>query len=265
MQVGTKKEYVAKVKCEYKKALRNYGEIHVPEALRETSSNGGNSAANSIALGQASDAAAKNRQEGRATIRGRGRPITDPYRAGTTAAFQDLSNDERKSVWTAFDSGKTRVDVIKEYGLDPRVVRREYEDFLEFQGINLPEMQGVVIRKINEYKDHLIDGPLKHRKDEYEKIVAEYNDRTYVGTKQFLAVLDIYMQLAKILGKESIADLSESLPHGWIRPNCAQCGKPLDGILYETSFWYGQPYIEEVTASSKYWMHFKCSRSYTGF
>lgn len=248
-RVGTHRDYVAKVKCLRRKELENYGEIHntkSPALHGEERPSQGKAAVKGDPVP--------------ATMR-EGHPGSQLHATVPHASYQSLSAAQRRTVWTAFDKGKSRVDVVKKFGLDPVIVRREYEEFLEFQGISLQEMQGTVIRKINESKRYLIDGPLKHRREEYEGLVTEYNNKAYVGTKRFLAVLDIYWQIANLLGKESITDVSASLPKGWIRPNCALCDKPLEGILFENEDYSGQPYIEEISRESKAWFHYACSPS----
>jgi hypothetical protein len=241
--VDAEKDYVAKVKCVYRRELENFGQILCRSTNNNDDDDGGcsSSAKPLEPLPAATVAEAEKEEKEQQPLRQVRLSSRKPSPSSTSQLLTTatlLSPEQRKALWTAFDDGKTRVDVVKKFGLDPAIVRREYEVFLEFQGVSLPEVQGKTIRKINQLKEYFIKGPFKDGssiKDEYEGIVKEYNNRGYLGTGRFLALLEIYWQVARQNGKEFIDDENESPPEGWVRPKCTECGKPLYGILYETT------------------------------
>jgi hypothetical protein len=168
-----------------------------------------------------------------------------------------VGKEVRKILWTAFDARVSLVDIIKEHGFVPEIVEHEYSKFQRAKGVSPTEMQGVVIRKINESRDTFAEILAKEKVGEYDKIVGLYTANGSISAEQFSVLLEIYRQIEFFRGKESILNdgVSEPLIMRWVRPKCYRCGKPLPAVIYDASR-NGIEYIKEIARNSEAWAHY---------
>jgi hypothetical protein len=290
-RTGSTKNYVAKVKSIYNRRLNSLGDISAPsfpsspslqagqqddvgDGGTSTNSNQGNNngggSKNSDDTGDSSGGSDNTNSDQTRLLKGgsqyhaqagafRTKSKQHHHHATAPAAIATasigtvaISAEDRKKLWTAFDAQRSLVDIIKEYGYPLHLVEREYLDFLHCQGISLKEMQGNIIMRINQSRDYFIDGLLSDDvAKQYEELAEAYRNRGYVGTKQFLSLLEIYRQVALLDGKKLILSdgVSEPLMEGWARPLCHWCHKPLPGVIYDATR-LGIDYIKDLHVDS---------------
>ncbi|MGI0011955.1 MAG: hypothetical protein ACREBU_00715 [Nitrososphaera sp.] len=149
-------------------------------------------------------------------------------------SIKSLTKEDRKLLWADFEN-KQLPEIIKSHGFLPEVVFFEYGWFLRVNGLDMRQVQRTVLGKIGESMNVLSRPSFKKENEGYQQLVAEFNSNGFLSGPQFENLLEIFRKVTHYHGKESIRDLSEEPPEGWVRPKCTRCGKPAGGILADPS------------------------------
>ena len=157
--------YVRKIKCQHNKSQAYFGEIQaIDNTIDDYQTNDNQTHVEAVERSPVAGGL------GRKINKGQGKAKKDAaYQQRQDTPHFPLDREERKKIWTDFDANKSIVEIVKAYGIAPEIIEREYRSFLRVQGISLSEMQGTIIRKINETRDYLSDRLPKENKEKFDK------------------------------------------------------------------------------------------------
>jgi hypothetical protein len=142
-----------------------------------------------------------------------------------------------------FNQGIRPTDVIIGTGYPPEWVEHEYKMHLKFKYIDLDDIQRKLVESIAQSMDYV--KRLHPRIQEvYTSIYDSYKLKGFLETNQHLRLEGINDLINLQRGKDSVKDMSESPPDGWVRLPCKGCGKPLRGVVLDPNDAKGKGILE---------------------
>lgn len=164
-----------------------------------------------------------------------------------------LGFKDRIKAWSMFNQGIKPTDVIIGTGYPPEWVEHEYKMHLKFKYINLDDIQRKLVESIAQSMDY-VKRLHPGIQEVYTSIYDSYKVKGFLETNQHLHLEEINELINLQRGKDSIKNVSESLPYPWARIPCSICGGPLDGAVFDSTDKMGI----KILKYCKGWCHTAC-------
>ncbi len=203
-KVKTKKEYVWKLKSEFKtKGLLNVKLETSPEEIQHLSAGSQN--------GDVSLPSNKKSYEEKSPVV----PIQPIVKDKVDQSRKDL-----KIIYTEFMAGKKPPEIVARHGYTYKLVETEFRNFLKDTECDIHALQ----ERLVEY----FDFDLKQAKHRLRELADRYKKVGYLSDDDCLELIQILCWQYFEDGKNDLADdFDAKPPRGWVKVPCAVCGKPL--------------------------------------
>jgi len=136
-----------------------------------------------------------------------------------------LSREDRKKMYNDIYNDLSEVEIVRKYGWDPAIIKREQEGYYELLGFKPYALQKDLLEALGIHPEvveaSINKDKLRSNQELIRFIISQVDSAIEYGVNNTI--------------NKMFSPYSTKLPHGWSTLKCNKCGSYIQGIIYNSS------------------------------